>query len=214
MIHFGTFSVPGALAANTFYIPGYQIGNSSGSYVFVATVPSTLKGFDSSGNPAFYTPTQVASQLSGFFDAAGTSAAGIAALISTAPGTLDTLAEIDAQMASDESAAAAMVTSIAGKVSLTDARMQITSFSANLGTTARRSGKIFLSGLSGLSTHTSAVVWQSAAPGTGKGTRTDGAELEQIQLEAVIVNDTSMRLHWMANGPVLGNFNFFYQLKN
>lgn len=117
-------------------------------------------------------------------------------------------------MASDESAAAALATVVGGKVSLTDPRMQINAFSVNLGATARRSGKIFLSGLSGLSSHTSAVAWQSTSPGTGKGARTDNAELEQIRLEAFIVGDAALHIHWMANGPVLGNFNFFYQLKN
>lgn len=148
------------------------------------------------------------------FDAAGTAVAAVAALNIAAPQTVAALAAINAELASDESAAAALTTVVGTKVSLSDPRLAINAFAANLGTTARRSGKIFLSGLSGLSSHTSAVVWQSAVPGSGKGIRTDNAELEQIRAEAVIVNDTSLRIHWMANGPVLGNFNFFYQFKN
>lgn len=41
--------------------------------------------------------------------------AAVAALIASAPGALDTLAEIDAQLSSDESAAAALTTAVAGK---------------------------------------------------------------------------------------------------
>lgn len=50
-----------------------------------------------------------------YFDPAGTAAAAVAAIVDTAPGTLDTLNELAAALADDPNFAATLTTSLAGK---------------------------------------------------------------------------------------------------
>lgn len=185
-------------------------GTATLTYKLFPAVASTVQGYDSTGAPTAYTPAQVAAILSTFFDAAGTAAAQIADLRSSAPSTLDTLAEIDAQLASDESAAAALVITVAGKMPLADRRLTVVPFTQNLCSVAQNSGHFKITGLSGLSAFTKVRAWQSDVPVIG--TLSDFLEMDQISISASIVNNTTLNFFWMASGPVIGSFNFNYQI--
>lgn len=210
MIHFGTFTNPSGLAADTFYLPGYQLADNSGSYVLVPMVPNTSLTIDASGNPTFATASQRASQLSAFFDAAGTAAAAVSALNTAAPQTVAALAAINAELENDESAAAALTSAVAAKLPLTDPRLVVHSFTQNLGTVAQISGHFSVTGLSGLSAFSKVRAWQSDVPVLG--TLSDFLEMDQIQISASIANNTTLNFFWVATGQMLGSFNFNWQL--
>lgn len=93
-------------------------------------------------------------------------------------------------------------------------RLDIHSFEVNLCATAQRSGAFNLTGLAILSPTSSVRVWQSAKPATGKGTLSDEYEMDQISIVGNIVNVFTIRCYWVATGPVMGNFKFFYQLRS
>lgn len=144
------------------------------------------------------------------FDAAGTAAAQIADLRSSAPSTLDTLAEIDAQLASDESAAGALVATVAGKMPLADRRLAVVQFTQNLCSVAQNSGHFQLTGISSLAGYSKIRAWQSDVPVIG--TLSDFLEMDQISISANIVNNTTVNFFWVASGQVIGLFNFNYQI--
>lgn len=85
-------------------------------------------------------------------------------------------------------------------------------FSIEVAPTARRTGHLTLTTPSGLSNFTTVQVRQSATPGTGKGFQSSG-EFDQILMSGKIVSDTTIECSWVApTGPIIGNFNFHYQL--
>lgn len=93
-------------------------------------------------------------------------------------------------------------------------RVDVHPFSLTIGPTSRRSGHADLTVPAGMSAFFNVIAYESALPGTNKGHRTDAREFEQILMTAAITSDTSLHLSWVATGPVIGNFNFFYQIKN
>jgi len=82
----------------------------------VLTIPTALSAL--TNDAGFIT----ASALSGYATTTAVSAA-INGLVNSAPGTLDTLGEIAAALAADESTAAALATTVAGKLAASDARV-------------------------------------------------------------------------------------------
>jgi alpha-tubulin suppressor-like RCC1 family protein len=77
--------------------------NATSGLAQVLNKPTTLAGY---GIADAYTQTQTNTQIS----------AAVAALVNSAPGTLDTLGELATQLAADESASAALVTTVGGKL--------------------------------------------------------------------------------------------------
>jgi hypothetical protein len=78
----------------------------------------------------------------------------------------------------------------------------------------RRSGAFTLTTPPGLSAFFNVIAYQSAVPGTNKGILPDAREFDQILMTADIINDTTLRISWIATGPVTGNYNAYYQIKN
>lgn len=93
-------------------------------------------------------------------------------------------------------------------------RLDVHLFNQTICTTARRSGHFDITGLSGLSGFSGVRVYQSDTPGTNKGALHDEPEFEQIQFIASLIGDTTIRVRWLANGPVVGNYNLVYQFRN
>lgn len=94
------------------------------------------------------------------------------------------------------------------------ARIDVHPFNFTVGPTARRSGHLNLTVPAGLSAYFNVVAYQSANPGTNKGQLPDAREFDQMLMTAGIVNDTTLRISWISTGPVTGNFNAYYQIKN
>lgn len=94
------------------------------------------------------------------------------------------------------------------------ARIDVHPFSFTVGPTARRSGHLTLTVPAGLSAYFNVVAYQSANPGTNKGQLPDAREFDQILMTADIINDTTLRISWVSTGPVIGNYNAYYQIKN
>lgn len=93
-------------------------------------------------------------------------------------------------------------------------RIDVHPFAITVGPTARRSGHFDLTVPAGMNAFFNVIAYQSAIPGANKGTRSDAREFDQIFVAMAILNDTTLRGEWVATGPVLGNFNFYYQIKN
>lgn len=199
--------------------PTFSSVSTSGSYNDLSnqpTIPAAQVNSDwtaSSGTSQILNkPTlgTAAAMAATDFDSAGTAAAQIADLRSTAPSTLDTLAEIDAQLASDENAAAMLVTAVAGKMPLADRRLAVVPFTQNLCAVAQNSGHFQITGISSLAGYSKIRAWQSDVPVIG--TLADFLEMDQIAISASIVNNTTLNFFWVASGPVIGPFNFNYQI--
>lgn len=93
-------------------------------------------------------------------------------------------------------------------------RVDVHPFSFSVGPTARRSGHLNLPVPAGMSAFFNVIAYQSANPGAGKGARPDAREFDQMLMTAEIVNDTTLHISWISTGPVIGNFNAYYQIKN
>lgn len=94
------------------------------------------------------------------------------------------------------------------------ARIDVHPFSFTVGPTARRSGRLDMTVPAGLSAYFNVVAYQSAVPGANKGQLPDAREFDQILMTADITSDTTLRISWVATGPVIGNYNAYYQIKN
>lgn len=93
-------------------------------------------------------------------------------------------------------------------------RIDVHHFSFTVGPTARRSGAFTLSIPPGASNFFNVVAYQSATPGTNKGVLPDSREFDQLSITSSITSDTTLKCSWVATGPVIGNFNGYYQFKN
>lgn len=93
-------------------------------------------------------------------------------------------------------------------------RIDVHAFSFTVGPTARRSGHLNLTVPAGLSNFFNVVAYQSAVPGANKGALPDAREFDQMLMTADIINDTTLRISWVSTGPVIGNYNAYYQIKN
>lgn len=72
-----------------------------------------------------------------------------------------------------------------------------------------RSGRFIINGV-GFTPGAPAHVLQSSGPYTGKGTRTDEAEMDGISVRAQVSNSTTIESFWSSQSPVVGNFTFAY----
>lgn len=75
---------------------------------------------------------------------------------------------------------------------------------------ARRAGSFQITGLSGLTTGKPVSIQQASGPYTGKGVRTDEAEMDQVLVTAKVLSTTVIQAYWKSEQRVRGNFKFDY----
>lgn len=88
----------------------------------------------------------------------------------------------------------------------------LTTVEVNLGSTPRRSGRFTISG-SGWTANKPVVIRQANGPYTGKGTRADEAEMDQVSVTGRVLNATTIQCYWQAvgqGGRLRGNVKFDY----
>lgn len=85
------------------------------------------------------------------------------------------------------------------------------SHEANLGSSAKRSGKFTISG-SGLTIGKPVMIQQAVGPYTGKGTRADEAEMDQVSATASVTAADTITAYWSSPRRVKGNIKFNYQV--
>lgn len=88
--------------------------------------------------------------------------------------------------------------------------LTLTEVEKDLGASAQRAGSFDITGFSGLTADKQVLIAQKAAPYTGKGTLYDEIEMDSVQAAGYVLNATTIRAHWTASGPVLGNVKFGY----
>lgn len=83
----------------------------------------------------------------------------------------------------------------------------------DLGSSAH-SGRFTIAG-SGFDASKRVVINPAPGPYTGKGVRTDEAEMDALTVLGSVLNATTIECFWHAiPGPVRGHFNFQYRLAN
>lgn len=80
----------------------------------------------------------------------------------------------------------------------------------NLGS-AKHGGKFTISG-SGMTAGKPVLISQASGPYTGKGTRADEAEMDQVSVTAKVTDATTITAYWTSARRVRGNFKFNYQV--
>lgn len=74
------------------------------------------------------------------------------------------------------------------------------------------SGHFTVSGFTGLTSLMPVSIKQAALPYTGKGTLSDEAEMDTVNVSASVLNPTTIQAFWNASGYVVGNFKFFVRI--
>lgn len=75
---------------------------------------------------------------------------------------------------------------------------------------ARRSGHVQITGLSGLTAGKAVLVRQAGGPYTDKGTRTDEAEMDSLDLTGKVLDATTIDIYWTSRYRVRGNYKVDY----
>lgn len=86
---------------------------------------------------------------------------------------------------------------------------EMTTVEKDLGATARRSGTFTITG-AGLVAGKPVLIQQAVGPYTGKGTRADEAEMDQVLVTAAVVDATTIRAYWKSEHFVRGNYKWNY----
>lgn len=89
------------------------------------------------------------------------------------------------------------------------AGLTLTTVEVNLGATVKRSGRFEVAGV-GMTVGAPVLMVQASGPYTGKGTRTDEAEMDQINVSAKVISATVIEAFWKSVGWVTGNVKFDY----
>lgn len=84
-----------------------------------------------------------------------------------------------------------------------------TTIEVDLGSIPRSSGKFNITS-SGLTEGKSVVIQQASGPYTGKGTRTDEAEMDSINVLGKVTSATNIECFWSSRNKVKKNFKFNY----
>lgn len=74
---------------------------------------------------------------------------------------------------------------------------------------ARRSGHFTIAGV-GMTPNKAVIIKQAVGPYTGKGTRFDEAEMDQLSVTAKVRDATTIDVYWESKHRVRGNFKFDY----
>lgn len=85
-----------------------------------------------------------------------------------------------------------------------------TTIEKDLGSLPSLSGTFDITGLSGLTADKQVVITKGCGPYTGKGTLADEAEMDLVLASGYVVNASTIRVFWNAQGPVCGNYKFNY----
>lgn len=75
--------------------------------------------------------------------------------------------------------------------------------------TCARSGKFQIAG-AGMTPGKPVYIQQAAGPYTGKGTRADEAEMDNIEIKAYVLDATHIQAYWSSRTRIRGNFKFNY----
>lgn len=86
-----------------------------------------------------------------------------------------------------------------------------TDFTKDLGV-SRRSGTFDITGLSGLTVDKVVSIVQTAVPIASKGNARDEPEMDLIRATGYVVNATTIRAYWQAQGVMVGSYNFAFQV--
>lgn len=92
--------------------------------------------------------------------------------------------------------------------------LSLTVVEIGVGSVPRYSGTFTIAG-SGMTVGRPVVVQQHPGPYTGKGTLADEAEMDHIDVTALVETSTVIRAYWHVasqNGPVVGNVKFAYAI--
>lgn len=79
----------------------------------------------------------------------------------------------------------------------------------NLAAVPARSGRFTIAG-TGMTIDKPVMISKAVGPYTGKGTRTDEAEMDNLTAQGVVQSSTIIEVFWQAQSPVVGNFKFNY----
>lgn len=74
----------------------------------------------------------------------------------------------------------------------------------------RRSGHVQITGLAGLTAGKPVLVQQAAGPYTGKGSRTDEAEMDMLIVTGKVLDAATIDLYWQSKYQMRGNVKFDY----
>ena len=85
----------------------------------------------------------------------------------------------------------------------------LTAVEINLGSKPLRNGKLTITS-AGLTVGKPVSVGQAVGPYTGKGTRADEAEMDQVRVAASVTSTTQITGYWASPHKVRGNFKFNY----
>lgn len=88
--------------------------------------------------------------------------------------------------------------------------LTFTTIEADLGT-AKTGGKFTIAGV-GMTTGKPVLIQQAVGPYTGKGTRADEAEMDQVSVSASVTSATVITAYWASPRRVTGNFKFNYAI--
>lgn len=86
----------------------------------------------------------------------------------------------------------------------------ITTVEKNLGLPATNGGMFTITGLAGLTPTKQVIITQAAGPYTGKGSLEDEAEMDSITAKAFVVDASTIKVFWMSDALVTGNYKFNY----
>lgn len=91
------------------------------------------------------------------------------------------------------------------------AGVTLTTAEVDLGSNARTGGKFTIAG-AGLAVGKAVLIAQAIGPYTGKGTRADEAEMDQVSVAASVTDASTITAYWSSARRVKGNFKFNYQV--
>lgn len=74
----------------------------------------------------------------------------------------------------------------------------------DLGSIARRAGRFTITS-SGLTAGKPVKIWQAVGPYTGKGTREDECEMDEVVATGIVLNATTITAYWSSATRVRGN---------
>lgn len=89
--------------------------------------------------------------------------------------------------------------------------LTLTTVEADLGSNAKTGGRFTIAG-AGLTPGKPVLIAQAVGPYTGKGTRADEAEMDQVNVAASVTDASTITAYWSSARRVKGNFKFNYQV--
>lgn len=94
---------------------------------------------------------------------------------------------------------------------ITAGAVTFTVVEVNISAVAKRSGRFTITG-SGLTIGKPLMIQQASGPYTGKGTRTDEAEMDSLEVRGKVISGTVIECFWSAERKARGNYKFNYQI--